>query len=91
LVEDREGEGPVSGKKLGATAALLVTLIAAYEFLAILTPLSTWSRHIQGIRDVNDILYVSVIGFTVLLCGTATWFSAWWLPNHFIRDERSSL
>jgi MFS family permease len=74
----------LSGKKIGLLASLLCVLLAAYEFIAIATPLPTISRVVQGFGGGVR------VGVGVVVAGVLVVFAGW-VFKHFGFDERSDL
>lgn len=72
---------------VGLVVSGLAALIAGYEFVALLTPLPTVSRIVQGWRDDGNTLCVFLLTLAVFL--TLIGF-AFWLFGHLLFDPRSN-
>jgi hypothetical protein len=75
-------------KGYGVVVAALAALIGLYELTAILTPLPTISRIIQGWRDDGHYVAVAVLvgGITLVLLLFAVW-----VFRHLLFDPRSPM
>ena len=70
--------------------AFTVGLAAVYEGIAIMSPLPTWSRVLQGIRDSGSFGRAVVGGIAITVGAVAAAFAGW-VVKHLREDHRSSL
>jgi hypothetical protein len=78
------------GILVGAVAAFVVGAAGLYEGIAIVSPLPTWSRMFQGLRDSSTI-GAGVVGFVAVALGAVATLFGGWVVHHLKSDKRSSL